>query len=119
VPDAGLRGAEVLQPDRHPRQRAGVVAALDGRRHVAGGLAGPLAEHRDVGVDVVAALVDPVEVGVDDVDRREVAPPDARREFGRRGERDVVAHRTTPECEHEHKGVCIPVRTPSRPSRGG
>ena len=78
------RAQVVLERDRHPRQRAGILP----RRHLPIDLlrvaACRLVQHGDEGVQLAVDLVDGVEVPVDDRRRRRRPVPDANRDVERR-----------------------------------
>ena len=66
---AGERRAEVLQQERHARQRA------LGER-TSGGLPGPLVQRRHDGVEPRVQRLDSLDRGVDELERRNLAAPD-------------------------------------------
>jgi hypothetical protein len=80
---------QVLHGHRDAGERPGVLARLDGALHVAGFLACLVGTERDEGVDLVVQGFDPVEVRLEDLDRRDVARADPPAQFSRRHRRKV------------------------------
>ena len=87
----GARRELVLHRERHAMQRSQRRAALHRRLGPAGGLAGGLGSDRDVGAQPPVEAVDTLEVGVDQLDRRDL--PGAH-QLGQAGgaQEDVEAH---------------------------